>query len=673
MSTRRRSFDAVTILGLLAAAAIFLGVQMYVAGQQRQRAIAAEQERLLREAEERAAAGNAPRTEELRNPANPGGPRKDEPKKGETKAEAPPASNTEAPAAAAPVQEPAQIPADIRVVAERLDLTFTARGAGLAAAQLPDEKVTAWSPKPGLELLDEIEPGRLSLGLVSAHFAGVAYDGLEKRVWFLEQDSKGFDENKVWTLAYSTTLCEKAAPFRPQVKLVKRFRIGQGSRHVDLELEALNLTQAPARFDYALRGAAGILADGPPQDPKQGSYYYLKCALAGRSGGSEDPTIVFAYASDVASKPEEKRRISAEENFWGAVTNRFFTAALIARQPRQIVKIAAEPIRKGLRPDKPGDLRYQEDNICPVFWTTSTRELPPNGQAADGYAFYVGPIKDSILVDYEKTLALESPVRLNLLLQYCDVFSSNWPRLDALSRLLLWLFNGIASLTASYGLAVILLTLVIKLSLHPFQRKMTVSMHKLQRLQPRIKAIEEKYAGQTTQEAKQKKELEKLDLMRKEGANPMMGCLPMLVQMPIFFALYGCFCRAFEIRQAQFLWAKDLSLSDRLFTFGFWPQEFNLLPLIYIALTLYQGLTQPKPPNPDPQQEMNRKMMMFMPVFFGFLFYKMPSGLVLYFAASAVFGLLESWYVKRFVLKVDRHGNPLPGSQPAPAAKPAKA
>ncbi len=162
---------------------------------------------------------------------------------------------------------------------------------------------------------------------------------------------------------------------------------------------------------------------------------------------------------------------------------------------------------------------------------------------------------------------------------------------------------------------------------------------------------------------KQKKEMEKWDLMRKSGANPLTGCLPMLLQMPIFFALYGTFSHAFEIRHANFLWIHDLSQPDRLAVMSFWPREFNLLPILYIGMTVVQTLLQPKPATSDPQQEMNRKMMMFMPLFFGFIIYSMPSGLVLYFAASATFGILESGYLKKYVLKKD-----LVGPEPAKAA-----
>ena len=124
-----------------------------------------------------------------------------------------------------------------------------------------------------------------------------------------------------------------------------------------------------------------------------------------------------------------------------------------------------------------------------------------------------------------------------------------------------------------------------------------------------------------------------------------MGCLPILVQMPIFFALYGAFSRAFEMRQAPFLYIKDLSQPDQLSMLSFWPHELNLLPILYLGLMLYQTTQTPKPT--DPNQELNYKMGKVMPVVFSFLFYMMPSGLVLYFVASSIVGLIENWYIRK--------------------------
>jgi YidC/Oxa1 family membrane protein insertase len=569
---------------------------------------------------------------------------------------------------APPTLEPEKDPADIQVESSLLKLTFSARGAGISSGWLADEFVTAKARagnRPGLELLGRINPEQITLGMPYARFGTLEFEGLEKRVWFLEENSQSFQgAEAVWTVAYSTTLYQTAAPFKPQCKIVKRFKIGQAARHVETSVEVVNLTEESRQFQYSLRGAAGILMDGPAEDPTQNTsaYILVKSMLAGRREGADIPDVVIVTADSVGKMAEDKRMMGATGgNLWATVSNRFFMIALVARNPDQIVKISAEPLTS--RTDLGNDQRYRMPNQSVVFRSGPTRELAASGKLADGFCLFMGPMKEDRLAQYEKELALPQPVHLDLAVQFCDIFGWRWPNIDRLSWLMMGIFRFIGSFSG-YGIAVILLTLVIKLALHPFQRKMNISMHKMQMLQPKLKAIEEKFAGQTKPEMKQKKEMEKWDLMKKEGANPVSGCLPMFFQMPIFFALYGVFSRAFDIRQASFLWIQDLSLSDRLTTFSFWPHQLNLLPVIYIGFSIFQSLRAPKPENADPQQEMNRKMMMFMPVMFGFLFYSMPAGLVLYFAASSIFGFIESWYIKRFVLKVDRHGKPLSGSVP---------
>jgi YidC/Oxa1 family membrane protein insertase len=581
-----------------------------------------------------------------------------------------------------PGVEPEETPADIKVLNPHLALTFSARGAGIASAWLADQYVTAQAKKenkPGLELLGRIDPKQITLGMPFAKFVELEFTDLEQRVWFLEKDSKGFTgADKVWTVAYSTTLHEPRSPWKPQCKVVKRFKIGQSARYVETEVEVVNLTEATGRFQYTLRGAAGIFMDGPKEDPKQdtSAYVFIKSILAGRRANVEEPELAIVTADKVATLAEEDRRIGATGgNLWATLSNRFFVTVMIARKPDQIVSIKAET----LKPDTTvrEDERYKIDNQSVVFETLPTRDLEASGKLADGYCFFMGPMKEDLLAECEGQLALDAPVRLDLAMQFCDVFGWRWPNIDRLSWLLMVIFRFIAEY-AGFGVAVILLTLVVKVALHWFSRKSQISMLKMQTLQPKLKAIEKKYEGQTKPEMKQKKEMEKWDLMKKEGANPVSGCLPMLIQMPIFFALYGIFRGAFETRQATFWWIEDLSISDRLFPLGFWPNQFNLLPLIYVALSIIQMKLQPRPENPDPSQEMQRKMMSFMPVMFALIFYKMPAGLVLYFAAQSVFTFIESWYIKRFVLKVDIHGKPLAGSKDgdkdaSKKAEPAKA
>jgi YidC/Oxa1 family membrane protein insertase len=668
----KKEIDWVKYIGLAAAVASFFIFQHLAAksakeNAERQSALKAQQDEDLKKREEEAKARtHTPEvTEEPKAPTEHVAATKDPSKPADTPVKAEPKETEKA---TPPVLEPEKTPADVLVESPHLKLTFSAQGAGIASGWLADQYVTAKAKednKPGLELLARINAEQITMGMPYARFAKLEFSDLERRVWFLEENSEGFKgPDNIWTLAYSTTLYQPAPPFKPLCKVIKRFRLGQAAQHVEAEVDVANLSGEAAPFQYSLRGTAGILMDGPAEDPTQrtSAYILVKSMLAGRREGAETPDVLIVTADSAGKLPEEKRLMGATGgNLWATVSNRFFITAMVARQPEQVVSIKVEPLTP--RADMLADLRYRLPNQSTIFRSVPTRDLTTSTKLTDGYCFFMGPMKSDLLEKYEKELALSQPVHLEQAVQFCDVFGWRWPNIDRLSWLMMGIFGFIGSFTG-YGIAVIMLTLVIKLALHPFQRKMNISMHKMQTLQPKLKAIEEKYAGQTKPEMKQKKEMEKWDLMKKEGANPASGCLPMFIQMPIFFALYGVFSRAFDIRQASFLWIQDMSLSDRLATFTFWPHQLNLLPVIYIGFSIFQSLRQPKPENPDPQQEGTRKMMMFMPVVFGFLFYSMPAGLVLYFAASSIFGFAESWYIKRFILKVDRHGKPLPGSVP---------
>ncbi|MCW8130122.1 MAG: YidC/Oxa1 family insertase periplasmic-domain containing protein [Planctomycetota bacterium] len=692
-----KSVDWVKIAGLAVAILLLIGSQWYYANQNSQRRMQYEREMEIwtaqqKEKEEEEAArrkaeaearAKAAKTEEGKSaeaksgePA-PGDPVKTgEAKSGETKSGEAKSGEHDPPVMEAP-KEIAEAP-PVEMKGEKLTLTFSPVGASLRKASLAT--IYPVSPKydpsqtVGLEILDEIEPGRLSLALTGIRIGDTTYGDLEARVWEEAENTEGFaGEEKRWTLAYATTVTAKTDPYAPVCRITKRFTFAQGDPYVGVQVIVKNLTKEKFAFEYGLRGAAGVLIDGPASDPKQGAYVIEKAQLASARLNDAEPTVTYVDVATAGKPDETKRSSSLDQNLWGNVHNRFFVASLVARDPTTAIKISAEMIHKGLRKDKLSDPRYQEDSLTVVMHRRRSSDVAAGASSeSDAYAFYLGPSQEDNLTAFEESLQLPKPVQLHLTVQYCDVFGWRWPRVDLLGRLLLWIFKGIYALTSNYGVAVILLTLIVKLALHPLQRKQSISMFKMQELQPQLKAIEDKYAGATSPELKQKKEMEKWDLMRKAGANPLTGCLPMFLQMPILFALYGAFSHAFEIRQASFLWAHDLSLSDRLADLPFWPHHFNLLPILYMGMTITQTLMQPKPATMDPAQESQRKMMSFMPVMFGFLFYNMPSGLLLYFASSATFGMLESWYIKKFVLKKTDGSDSAPpatSSSPIPGIK----
>jgi YidC/Oxa1 family membrane protein insertase len=183
--------------------------------------------------------------------------------------------------------------------------------------------------------------------------------------------------------------------------------------------------------------------------------------------------------------------------------------------------------------------------------------------------------------------------------------------------------------------------------MHGLTRRALASGHQMQKLQPKIKELREKYKDDQT-----KLHQETMRLWREHGVSPWGSCLPMLIQIPVFFALYGTFARDFAIRQALFIpgWIEDLSQPDALFDLPFvvpllgWT-NFNLLPILYVAMQLFHQSMTPKSEDPNVAQQ--QQMMKIMPILFMFIFYPMPSGLVLYFTVSACYTAVEHWFIRR--------------------------
>jgi YidC/Oxa1 family membrane protein insertase len=185
----------------------------------------------------------------------------------------------------------------------------------------------------------------------------------------------------------------------------------------------------------------------------------------------------------------------------------------------------------------------------------------------------------------------------------------------------------------NWGWAIILLTVVIRGTLWPLNTKTTVQMVRMKELEPFQKALQakyEKFGNDMTKKAEMQKEL--MAFYKKNGHNPMGGCLPMLLQMPVFFALWSMLNAVFELRHAPFIgWLHDLSAQD----------PFYILPVLMgVSMIIQQAMT---PAVGDPAQ---RKMMMvLMPVMFSFFFAKTPSGLCLYYLMFNIIGILQTWLV----------------------------
>ncbi|HEX7155045.1 MAG TPA: membrane protein insertase YidC [Thermoanaerobaculia bacterium] len=205
----------------------------------------------------------------------------------------------------------------------------------------------------------------------------------------------------------------------------------------------------------------------------------------------------------------------------------------------------------------------------------------------------------------------------------------------AIGRFFLQALIWINTFTHNFGFAIIVLTIIIKICLYPLQHKSIVSMRKMQKLQPKMEAIKAKYKkAKTDPDQRQKMNLEVMQLYQKEGVNPMAGCFPMLLQLPILWGFYGLLSRAIELRNAPWiLWIQDLSEKD----------PYYITPILMTITWVAQ--TWLTPATGDPMQ---RRIFMIMPIFFGFLFKDFPSGLVLYWLVQNVLTIIQQLIMNKW-------------------------
>jgi YidC/Oxa1 family membrane protein insertase len=204
--------------------------------------------------------------------------------------------------------------------------------------------------------------------------------------------------------------------------------------------------------------------------------------------------------------------------------------------------------------------------------------------------------------------------------------------------LFLWLNWVHDHWTNNYGWAIVVVTLIINLALFPFRLTSLKSARKMQKLQPQLQAINAKYKNVSMRDPKKAEQnQEVMDLYKREGVNPVGGCLPMLIQLPFFYAFYRVLNIAIELRHAPWLWVSDLSAAETL--------PIHLLPIVLIAT---QFLTQRMTPaaGVDPNQQ---RMMMMMPLFFGVMFYSAPTGLVLYWLTGNLVGIAQQLLINRLM------------------------
>ncbi len=219
----------------------------------------------------------------------------------------------------------------------------------------------------------------------------------------------------------------------------------------------------------------------------------------------------------------------------------------------------------------------------------------------------------------------------------------NFGWFDVIAKPVLYLLQFFYKYTHNYGWSIIIVTILIKVAFFPLAQKGAKSMKTMQKLQPKLKKLKEKYGDD-----KVKMQQEMMQLYRTYKVNPMSGCLPMVLQIPVFFALYKVLLQAIELRHAPFmLWINDLSAPDRLMIPGVHIPYLGGIPVLTLLMGVSMYFQQKLSPSSlDPTQA---KMMQFLPVIFTFMFINFPSGLVLYWLLNNIFSIAQQVYVNKFI------------------------
>ncbi len=309
---------------------------------------------------------------------------------------------------------------------------------------------------------------------------------------------------------------------------------------------------------------------------------------------------------------------------WAEVHNQFFTLALIPQEPGHQVtatKVDLPP------PSREVLARNPRANPRPFGFQAglvySATNLPPNGAMQKDFKLYAGPKENRTL----ERIALQLKNDIDIVMGYSGFFG--W-----FSKALLWAMNGLNALGLSYAMAIITITVIIKVVFWPLTQASTRSMKRMASLQPQMNAIRERYKDDP---AKMNRKM--MEFMKEHKVSPLGGCLPMLLQIPVFIGFFTMVRSAIELRGAQFLWACDLSKPDTLFFIPGVNFPFNPLPLIMGATMLWQARLTPPSPGMDPAQQ---KIMKYMPLIFLFVLYNYSAGLTLYWTVQNLLTIAQT-------------------------------
>ncbi len=472
----------------------------------------------------------------------------------------------------------------INVRSDVLDLQIDTRGGTVSSAKLLRYPVKAGTETPAVQLLDE-----------STELFFVAQSGL------ISANAKAPDHRAIFTAAQTSyTLAgndnELVIPLtwtQDGVRVTKTYRLKRGEYTIALDTEVDNTGSAEwsgSAYTQLTRVSPIVNRKFSFTNPDQYSF-------VGAAWYSAEDKFEKLNFDDFVGEPMNKTVTGG----WIAQQQHYFFAAWIPKVNE------AQAFSTAVITDQ-GAPRYLIRSIGPAF------KVAPGARSSSSTQLYVGPKQQ------EKLDAIAPGLGLTIDYGMVTIFA----------KPVFWLLNALHKLVNNWGFAIILTTLLVKLLLYPLSEAQYRSMAKMRKVQPRIEALKARYG-----EDRQKFNQAMMELYGKEKINPVGGCLPLLLQFPIFIALYWVLLESVELRHAPFIgWLTNLSARDPYF----------VLPVLNAAIMWVTQKMSPAPTGMDPMQQ---KILQYMPMVFSITMAFFPAGLVLYWTINGALGLAQQWVITK--------------------------
>lgn len=481
------------------------------------------------------------------------------------------------------------------VTTDLFKITFDANGASVARAELLKERQTPdWKTRglPGLILGEEEQQdaGNVVLFDTSAQHVYKAETGLvggnfpnHRTAFRLITDTLDMKEGQ-------DTLNVSFAASQGNVELIKTYVFHRGHYGIDVKHEVRNkgnVAISPSVYMQLTRDDGKVASDS--------AFYNTFTGPAAYTEAEKFQKIDFDSIAD-----NDTDLPSQSNEGWIAMLQHYFLTAWVPQQD----------INRELY------TRQLDKHLYAIGSIVAVGEVAPGAEKVVDSTLYVGP-------QDQRRLEYIAP-NLDLVVDY------GW--LTFLAKPIYWLLAFLQGLVGNWGWAIVLLTVLVKAILYPISAAGYKSMARMRDVAPRMKAIQEKYGND-----KQALNQAMMELYRREKINPAGGCFPILLQIPVFLALYWVLLATVELRGASWLlWVNDLAS----------PDPYLILPLLMVATMIIQMKISPRPTDPT-----QAKVMMIMPVVFGVMFFFFASGLVLYWLTNNVLSIWQQWYVNKQIEK----------------------